>query len=205
MTTLIIARHGNTFNADDIVRRVGARTDLPLTDSGKEQAKRIGAWLKDNEHYPELVYSSTLQRTRQTAEIALKAAGYFEPVYPLKIFDEIDYGADENKPEEDVVARLGQAALEAWNTHGIVPDGWNADPDQIIQNWQDFATRIIDENEETVLVVTSGGIARFAPHIIDDYAAFEEKYSPKLSTGHVCIFNNDVGGRWHILEWNLKP
>ena len=31
MTTLVVIRHGNTFEADEEPRRVGARTDLPLT------------------------------------------------------------------------------------------------------------------------------------------------------------------------------
>jgi transcriptional regulator GlxA family with amidase domain len=32
MTTLIIARHGNTFEDGETPRRVGARTDLPLSE-----------------------------------------------------------------------------------------------------------------------------------------------------------------------------
>ena len=38
-TRLIIARHGNTFDAGDIPTRVGRRTDLPLVASGEAQAK----------------------------------------------------------------------------------------------------------------------------------------------------------------------
>ncbi len=47
MTTLIIARHGNTFGPEDTPTRVGAHTDLPLVKSGQEQARKIGAWLKE--------------------------------------------------------------------------------------------------------------------------------------------------------------
>ena len=70
MTTLIIARHGNTFGPDVTPTRIGARTDLPLVESGQTQGEKLGAWLKENEVYPEVVYSSELQRTKQTAEIA---------------------------------------------------------------------------------------------------------------------------------------
>ena len=46
MTTLIIARHGNTFGPEDTPTRVGARTDVPLVGSGLEQGRALGRWLK---------------------------------------------------------------------------------------------------------------------------------------------------------------
>ena len=66
MTTLIIARHGNTFEDGEPPRRVGARTDLPLTNKGRMQARAVGLWLKENKLMPDVVYSSTLQRTIET-------------------------------------------------------------------------------------------------------------------------------------------
>lgn len=44
--TLIIARHGNTFGPDDTPTRVGARTDLPLVESGIQQARLLGTHLR---------------------------------------------------------------------------------------------------------------------------------------------------------------
>ena len=38
MARVIICRHGNTFDKGDLVRRVGARTDLALSKSGIKQA-----------------------------------------------------------------------------------------------------------------------------------------------------------------------
>ena len=38
----IVVRHGNTFEADEQPRRIGARTDLPLTAKGVEQARALG-------------------------------------------------------------------------------------------------------------------------------------------------------------------
>ena len=42
MTRLYIARHGNTFEAGEAPRRVGRRTDLPLTAAGRAQAEALG-------------------------------------------------------------------------------------------------------------------------------------------------------------------
>ncbi|MGA3882329.1 histidine phosphatase family protein, partial [Bacillus pumilus] len=39
----VIVRHGNTFAAGEPPRRIGARTDLPLTAQGQAQAEALGA------------------------------------------------------------------------------------------------------------------------------------------------------------------
>ncbi|MCF0233786.1 MAG: histidine phosphatase family protein, partial [Thermoguttaceae bacterium] len=61
--TLIVARHGNTFNKGDVILRVGARTDLPLTATGVEQAKKIGAILAARGLVPTEIYAAPLLRT----------------------------------------------------------------------------------------------------------------------------------------------
>lgn len=204
MTTLIIARHGNTFEKGETPRRVGARTDLPLAQSGRTQARSIGSWLKRASLYPSAVYCSELQRTRETAELALAEAGYKEPVYPLSIFNEIDYGVDENKIEDDVIARIGVVAIKDWDERGIVPTGWNFNAAQCIDDWKNFAAHIVDDKQDCVMVVTSNGIARFAPHITGNFDAFSAQHSLKISTGSVCVLSHD-NGQWHVVGWNIKP
>lgn len=204
MTTLIIVRHGNTFEKGETPRRVGARTDLPLVESGRSQARAIGHWLKTNGLYPEAVYSSQLQRTKETAEIALKEAGYKEPVYPLAIFNEIDYGPDENLPENAVIARVGEQALKDWDEKAKVPQGWAFDPTQCIEDWKNFAGHIIDDHQTCVMVVTSNGIARFAPYITGDFDSFAQNHGIKISTGAVCVLQYE-NGRWTVKDWNVKP
>lgn len=204
MTTLIIARHGNTFEKGETPRRVGVRTDLPLVESGRTQARAIGQWLKQNGLYPEAVYCSELQRTKETAELALKEAGYKEPIFPLAIFNEIDYGPDENKPEDAVIARIGEQAIKNWDENGIAPPGWNFDPAACIENWRNFAAHIVEDEQDCVMVVTSNGIARFAPHITGDFEAFRQKHTLKISTGAVCVLQFE-NGRWTVKDWNIKP
>jgi len=204
MTTLIITRHGNTFEKDETPRRVGANTDLPLVESGRAQARAIGHWLKANGHYPEAVYCSQLLRTKETADIALKEAGYKEPVFPLAIFNEIDYGPDENKPEDAVITRIGADALKDWDDKALVPPGWNFDPQKCMDDWKNFARHIVDDEQSCVMVVTSNGIARFAPYITGDFDGFSAKYPLKISTGAVCVLEFE-NGQWNIKGWNIRP
>lgn len=214
MMRLIIARHGNTFTADETPTRVGARTDLPLVEKGIAQALALGRDLKERGLIPDVVYSSTLQRTKETAALALQAMEVKLPVYALDIFNEIDYGPDENKPESEVIARVGAQAIKDWDKHARVPQGWLVDPDEVIQNWHRFAHSLTKTQDtvsgeilplhETTLVVTSNGIARFAPHVTESFENFRENYALKLKTGSygILLFSK---GKWEIEGWNIVP
>ena len=183
MTTLIIARHGNTFEKGQTPTRVGGRTDLPLTEKGLQQGTAIGEYLKGKGLIPDVVYASTLQRTQQTAKAAIKALGAPQPIFPLKIFDEIDYGPDENQPEDAVIARIGEAAIKAWDAGALPPPGWDVDPvrsSRIGKALRDKSQRT--GRAKTVLVVTSNGIARFAPHLTGDFDGFADQHDIKLPT-----------------------
>ncbi len=205
MTKLLIARHGNTFDAGDTILRVGARTDLPLSISGRAQAEALGKYLLAQNTIIYKVYTSELCRTYETAEIALKEMGVKLPVLQNSIFNEIDYGEDDGQPEEQVVARIGTQALQAWEQDGLVPEGWLLEPEKVIQNWRDFAARILKEYAgQTVLVVTSNGIARFAPHICNNFQEFKSKHPLKLATGALACFSH-VENQWQVDAWNLRP
>jgi 2,3-bisphosphoglycerate-dependent phosphoglycerate mutase len=204
MTTLIIARHGNTFGPGDTVTYVGGRTDLPLVESGREQARAIGRYLKEHRLIPDVVYSSGLQRTQETAKIAVKESGISNPVFTLDIFKEIDYGPDENKTKDDVIARIGTQAHKDWEESNVIPSGWKIDANDIIRNWLDFGEQIrAHDDNETILVVTSNGIARFAPYLTGDFENFRQNHSLKLATGALAILEYKNG--WAVKEWNIRP
>lgn len=121
MTILIVARHGNTFEHGEPPRRVGARTDLPLTEKGREHGRNLGTYLKKINLLPNVIYTSQLKRTMQTATEIINAAGLNVTPQPSGIFNELDYGPDENQPEETVLAQIGESALTAWEERGILP------------------------------------------------------------------------------------
>lgn len=214
MTIVIIARHGNTFEDHEQPRRIGARTDLPLVQKGRDQARALGRYLKANNLLPDVTYTSTLRRTQETALIALREAGVKQPIYPLKIFDEIDYGPDENQTEDTVIARIGIQSIRDWDEYNISPKDWIINTEEILSNWSNFLTNITNKQDsitnndldihEVVLVLTSNGIARFAPRIAHNYDLFLHNNTLKLSTGGLGILRF-TGKSWEILDWNLRP
>ena len=96
-------------------------------------------------------------------------------------------------------------ALVDWNEQAKVPQGWRVQPDVIIRNWLSFGERCRhDFAGQTILVVTSNGIARFAPHLSGDFEGFTRDYDIKISTGALCLLR-EQDDRWMIEQWNLKP
>ena len=74
MTTLLLVRHGETdWNA---ARRIQGSTDIPLNDTGREQARATAASLAAQfAGQSPVVVSSDLARARETAEIIAEALG----------------------------------------------------------------------------------------------------------------------------------
>lgn len=205
-TRLLIARHGNTFAPGDVVTRVGT-TDLPLVESGLKQGRLLGDYLHQHQLMPDVIFTSRLQRAIQTAAQAQQSMHTSLAINTLEIFNEIDYGPDENQPEEKVVARIGADALADWEASATVPQGWNVKPQEIIHNWKTFADDLLKKfSGKTILVVTSNGIARFAPYLTGDFAAFSKQHGIKISTGAVCLFENTLPeSLWQCVQWNIKP
>lgn len=86
MTQIILARHGNTpWNKDKIFR--GSK-DIPLDDTGREEAWALGEWLKDETIHA--AYTSPLSRSRDTA-IAI-ARHHDLPVIDLPGLADLSYG-----------------------------------------------------------------------------------------------------------------
>lgn len=202
MKEVYIVRHGNTFDKGDIVTRVGARTDLPLSLSGQGQAAALG------EHFQALsfkqAFSSSLLRTQETAHAILAAQNNQCAIETLEFLKEIDYGQDENRPEQDVAARLGQEAINAWDQDCIVPQGWGVDPEAIIQSWRLFFKNIMDSDREgPILLVTSNGIARFA--LLAMTEPVNTKLDKKLKTAAYGKVLVSEMGQTRITEWNRRP
>ncbi|MEN7538116.1 histidine phosphatase family protein [Aurantiacibacter flavus] len=200
----IIVRHGNTFEADEQPRRIGARTDLPLTAKGVEQAKALGMFFAARDWQFERVLVSPLLRTRQTADEIIAQMPCAPQKEAADFLREVDHGPDENLPDNEIIARVGQDALDAWERDAQVPPGWKVEPEARIAAWQElFAAE--PASDSPTLLVTSNGAARFAV-LADPRLREAAKALPslKLPTGGFGIVIR--GGQGLVLEaWGKRP
>ena len=193
MSRLVIVRHGNTFDKGDTLMRVGGRTDLPLSESGRLQAEALGRHFSGRCF--DTVLSSPLRRQTETANAILERLGGLELQTEPRL-TEVDYGPDEGQPEADVVARLGEGALRLWDEARIVPDGWHVDEAGLSALWAELLQRA---RREDLLVVTSNGTARY---VFDHVQRGEAPL--KLATGAFGEIDAS-GDEPRLVCWNVRP
>lgn len=157
MITICLLRHGETaYNAEG--NKYCGRTDIPLTDKGIEQARRMNNLLQDYDF--DQIFCSPLLRARTTAEIA---SGTPTKVQTDDRLIEVDFGQWEGKRSEDFIAE----DPDSWTN-------WLADPtqfragntgergDEIITRLDSFYTELLEKFDgQTILVVGHNGINRF--------------------------------------------
>jgi broad specificity phosphatase PhoE len=152
VTTLLLARHGETdWNRDG---RWQGQSDTPLNELGREQARELAESLDGID----AVYSSDLERARETAEIVAGRLGL--EVKVDERLRERSFGAWEGLTMEEIERGYEQA-------HGRwrAGEGHGADD---AEAFDAFATRVhsfLEEvlrrhPDETVLVVGHGGSIR---------------------------------------------
>ncbi len=205
MRKLIIARHGNTFDKDDTILRVGLRTDLPLSASGITQAQQLGKFLKINAPNISQAFCSELQRTAETARIALSYLDAPLKATPLSWLNEADYGIDDGQPEESVIKRLGQEAIDNFNEKNILPKDWSLNIKELKAQIAQLAQKLKnDEANSVYFLVTSNGIAKFFLSLLNEQQQLTEITSKKMRTGSISIFNSQ-NDEWHIECWGIRP
>ncbi|MFZ2620662.1 MAG: histidine phosphatase family protein [Alphaproteobacteria bacterium] len=207
---LILARHGNTFNAGEPVVMAGLTNDVPLVTKGMEQADAVGKALKHAGITPAAVYCSTLQRTRQFAEIVCATLGLPLEPQPDARLDELDYGAWTGLTDAEIDAMpFGAEARENWQKKSIWPSHaqWNPTPEKVIADVKSFAADMTQRHGDAaaVLAVTSNGRLRYFLHLYP--GAWEKHHAAgnvKVGTGHLCVLD-ESDDNWEIEAWNVAP
>jgi probable phosphoglycerate mutase len=109
--TVTLVRHGQTERS--AIKAYSGRLDVPLTDIGREQARRTAQQLAGTDI--DAVITSPLSRARDTAQAIADATG--APLTVDERLTEIDYGPFEGLDRAGARAKFGQAF-----------EDWRADP-----------------------------------------------------------------------------
>ena len=104
MTDLVLVRHGETeWNR---LQRVQGRTDIPLNDTGRQQAEETADRLRQRGERFDAVAASPLSRAVETARIIADGLGLGE-VETVDALVERDYGSAEGMTGQQIDERFG--------------------------------------------------------------------------------------------------
>jgi broad specificity phosphatase PhoE len=156
MTRIILVRHGHVAGINP--PRFRGRTDLALTDRGKDEARQVAdriaiAWS------PRTVYTSPLSRCVDTgAEISQRCGA---PLRTLEEINDLDYGEWQGKSWDEARA-IGDGLFDIWRhspDQVLFPSGESL---QGVAGRASRALRYLSEHHpnETVVVVSHDSVNR---------------------------------------------
>lgn len=205
---LILARHGNTFDSGDKVVWLGGKQDLPLTETGLQQASAFGQALAEAQVKLAAVYAAPLQRTKQFAERAGSFVGLAGKVILDERLREIDYGNWAGLSDQEIGQRFGTDEIENWTKLSQWPTAAKFSPDlaQVIKETRDFVGDVFQKYpKDNVLVVTSNGRLRYFLTLVEgEFDRRVKAGSFKVGTGNGCVLEVFAQGA-SLLAWNQPP
>ena len=127
MYKIVMMRHGeSTWNREN---RFTGWTDVDLTDTGVEEARRAGRLLKEKGFAFDLALTSVLKRAIKTLNTALEELDLlWLPTEKHWRLNERHYGALQGLNKAETAAKFGDAQVLVWRrAYAIAPDPLAAD------------------------------------------------------------------------------
>jgi len=118
--TLVLLRHGESvWNKSNLFT---GWTDVPLSETGEEEAREAGRLLKDAGHTFDAVHTSLQVRAIRTADLALEAMGLsWLPVTRHWRLNERHYGALQGLNKKETADKYGREQVFGWRRSYDVP------------------------------------------------------------------------------------
>lgn len=195
MTRIILVRHGQTpWNKDKIFR--GSR-DIPLNDTGREEARLAGEWLKGETIHA--AYCSPLSRARDTGEAISRHHGL--QVADLPGLTDLKYGDWEGLPLTEVKVKYADL-YRRWETapHTVrFPNGETLD--EVKARALAAVAAVVQRHpEQTVLLAAHRAVNKV---LIAAFIGLDNSHFWRLGQDTTAInCFNAVNGTWHIMLLN---
>jgi len=170
MARLLLVRHGqSTWNAES---RWQGWADPPLSDLGEAQALALASTLTAGQFHG--VVSSDLERARRTAAIAAESLGLTVEVEPA--LRERDVGAWSGLTTVEIDRRWPHQ-LAAWRSGRLAAPPEGEPDDTMAVRVVQALRRLLARPEESLLVVTHGGLIR----LVERTLGLQPTTTPNLS------------------------
>ena len=192
MAKLALVRHGQSLW--NLENRFTGWVDVPLTDLGREEAKRAGSKL--GRMVLHVAYTSGLLRAQETLQIIMQAGGFTVPVIRDAALDERNYGDLQGLNKADTEAKFGAEQVKIWRRSYDVPPPNGESLEMTAARTIPFFERCIMgdiRQGKNVLVVAHGNSNRSIAMKLENLSK-EEVLELNLDTGTPIIYDLEPDG-----------
>ena len=175
---IVLLRHGESqWNLEN---RFTGWTDVDLTDTGREEARRAGALLKAEGFDFDLAFTSVLRRAIRTLWIVLDVMDrMWIPVVPDWRLNERHYGALQGLDKAETAARFGNEQVLVWRrAYATAPDPLPDGDPRLAQNDPRYASLRPDQVPRTECLRDT--VARVVPY-------WNEAIAPAVRNGRSVL------------------
>ena len=196
MATLVLLRHGESqWNLEN---RFTGWVDVPLTEKGREEARRAGEKLRGIRF--DKAYTSKLQRANETLELALGVLGQTGlPTEYDEALNERHYGDLQGLNKAETAKKYGDEQVHIWRRSFDVPPpgaGGESLKDTAARTLPYFDAHILPDVKagKNILVAAHGNSLRSIVMHLDGMTK-EQVLALNLATGVPVVYEIDTSGR----------
>ena len=200
MAKLALVRHGQSlWNLED---RFTGWVDVPLTDKGREEARRAGEQLKDIRF--DVAYTSVLTRAQETLDVILSVLGQRPPVIRDQALNERHYGDLQGLNKKKTAEKYGADQVKLWRrSYDVPPPNGEALKNTAERTLPFFDRAILGDLQlrKNVLVVAHGNSNRSIVMRLDGLTK-EQLIEVELATGVPLVY--EIGETSEVLSKEIR-
>lgn len=190
MTTLVLIRHGESqWNLEN---RFTGWIDIPLTDKGREEARRAGEKIKGIKF--DKAYTSVLQRATETLAIILKIISQEKiPIERDQALNERHYGDLQGLNKAETAKKYGDKQVHIWRrSYDVAPPNGESLKDTAARTLPYFEKKIVPDLKagKNILIAAHGNSLRSIVMHLDKLTR-EQVLELNLGTGIPIIYEFD--------------
>ena len=192
MPTLALVRHGQSLW--NLENRFTGWVDVPLTDKGRDEARRAGERLAGASF--DVAYTSTLVRAQDTLALIMESAGLDLPTIRDEALNERHYGDLQGLNKKATAERYGDEQVHIWRrSYATPPPNGESLKDTAARTLPFFERAVLGDiaQGKDVLLVAHGNSNRSIVMRLDDLDE-EAVLGLNLATGVPLVYELDLVG-----------
>lgn len=192
MSKLVLVRHGQSlWNLED---RFTGWVDVPLTERGRDEARKAGERLRDLRF--DVAYTSTLTRANETLSLILEVLGRHPPIIRDEALNERHYGDLQGLNKARTREKFGDEQVKIWRrSYDVPPPNGESLKDTAARTLPFFERAILGDvtQGKNVLVVAHGNSNRSIVMKLDQLTR-EQVLELNLGTGVPLVYEMSAEG-----------
>lgn len=195
MAILVLVRHGQSqWNLEN---RFTGWVDVPLTETGRDEARKAGRLIRALNIRFQTAYTSVLSRAQETLQLMLAEIRQEQlPIVKDQALNERHYGDLQGLNKAETAKKFGESQVQIWRrSYDVAPPGGESLKDTAARTIPYFESKILPDLKagKNVLVSAHGNSLRSIVMALDQLTK-EQVLALEIGTGVPIVYEITPAG-----------